>query len=462
MNTEGYVPLTEGAFGAIFYNKETQQIKKIQNLWLDDDNDNDEPRINSTAISELIYLHYVKNIVGCPRISNVKIDLKKEVIEIKMPYYGIPLTDWLLDQSVTEQDFLWMIVQLSKTLSEMMMADIQHTDLKPANVIITPEKTPVIIDFNLCSVRNNYNTRYGWSYAIGTWVYMPLEIVFHQQPSNSTMSWFIGLLIAIFYTKQHPIEFFFKDASTIYKKREWIKVITALKKKAPLVFPIRLDMVRKIDSRVLNIYYQCMRWEPNQRIKLNELYYSLLNCYNTKFNLALPIPMPNINPDIIFTTKTPINKRNDDLKILYNLCKHNRYRSLLARAICLYDLYPDDHNNMTLCACVCLSCLIITDLIFNEEPILIAIKAQLKLSNENIDKSILDFGNKINWNIYTSCSKVITKDYDLLYESMRKIQGSYTLADIALYCQTILKDSICENSNGEDSKRDIKTSPKSI
>jgi hypothetical protein len=30
MNTEGYVPLTEGAFGAIFYNKETQQIKKIQ------------------------------------------------------------------------------------------------------------------------------------------------------------------------------------------------------------------------------------------------------------------------------------------------------------------------------------------------------------------------------------------------------------------------------------------------
>jgi serine/threonine protein kinase len=82
---------------------------------------------------------------------------------------------------------LQIIASIIKQCMLLNKLGIQHTDLKPSNILINETtKEVTIIDYNICSIKSSGKTHFGWSFGIGTWCFCAPEIIYNEEPSDTS------------------------------------------------------------------------------------------------------------------------------------------------------------------------------------------------------------------------------------------------------------------------------------
>jgi serine/threonine protein kinase len=180
--------VSKGSYGVVKIDKQAGTARKKENLY---DNDGD---LDFSSVMDAVMSRFVSSI-GSPYLAKLNsVDVGDSHIRLNMPYHGLPLADWI---SRTPKDrrlakLPMLLYQLASACEALLINDIQHTDIKPMNILIGEDEQLVLIDYNIYSVK----TVTAWVDGKGTWCYVAPEILIDSKPHDNSMTWSIGILIS--------------------------------------------------------------------------------------------------------------------------------------------------------------------------------------------------------------------------------------------------------------------------
>lgn len=249
----------------MFVNADTTMVKKELPMYVDGN-------VNVNAIAELSVLRsFGEGIDGIPRLQTHSIEKDTSKIIMTMPFYGRPLNIMKLSDSYKKV----VATTLVKILCDLERKGIQHTDLKPSNVLVTRRGDVTLIDFNNVS----YLCDDKWSRGYGTWSYAAPEIVNGSRPSHTSSVWSLGILIAYMYggghpfvnTKQHTLD-------TLSSRGFWKKTLKDLQHTYSDGIVLHPGHVAAIPPDLLTLIQKCTRWKWKDRICMTDIYRELVGC----------------------------------------------------------------------------------------------------------------------------------------------------------------------------------------
>ena len=272
MNHNDWKVLTEGGYASILINSK-KEIMKVMPKYTED---NGRRCINNHALMELAVLCSYKGIVmGIPQITNYKID--EDSICIFMPFYGTPLNKC----KIPKNKILQVATKLLEVLISLEANGIQHTDIKPCNILVSSDFTEVtLIDFNIVSFQLYIHTYPIWSKAYGTWNFCSPEIVLHTKPSSTSSVWSFGLILAYMYNRFPLTNYGKHDIKTLSSRTFWKNTMRDLHSKCPDGFLLPPEHVAVMPLDMVLLYQKCMRWQSKDRPHLQDVYAELTgSCY---------------------------------------------------------------------------------------------------------------------------------------------------------------------------------------
>jgi serine/threonine protein kinase len=258
--------LAEGGHAQVYTNDNMTEIRKVIPKYT---YSGSHKFINYNAILDLsIQRSFGGRIPGIPVISSYNVD--DENVIFTMPYYGVTVSR----DSVPADMIPYVIKQLLVTLLWLEANGIQHTDIKPCNVLVDPStyKT-TLIDYNMVSqLVQTPNGKAKWTPSYGTWNYCAPEIVLYGKPTDTSSVWSVGLLIAYLYAR-YPIRDVYKvSCQKLATRTFWRNLLKTACEKSKDGFPLSNKHLILMPQTMIDIYRSCMRWEPSDRITLADMY----------------------------------------------------------------------------------------------------------------------------------------------------------------------------------------------
>jgi len=279
--------------------------------------------LNYATITEAIFLkdiqtnRYIRHI---PKIYKIHMNNRRNVLHFDMPYYGEDLNTWTLRASYEDRikHLKDILISLVTACIELEHIGIQHTDIKPGNILIqyiSGNLRVTLIDLNLCSVKTTEMIEYGnlWSESIGTWIYTAPEISKSGIPHNTSPCWSIAMIM-IFIIHKHPLYDFIKNNKINYEDNEsWNYLLDMIKSIYPDNLPIfekTKEYIPKSDYELYDeIYSKCTKWDPKCRMNIYELYELLTGDVYNSFNTTKKYDINILNKE----------KRKADLELIKNI-----------------------------------------------------------------------------------------------------------------------------------------------
>jgi len=459
---QNFTSYTNGSYGKILINKNKNQIIKqleLKSINLQDDDKNrdglcaeiqtdtvmneDKENLNGFAIREAIFLTLLKNIEGCPKIINIYVE-DNVSMNILMPYYGITLNKWILTKQYTHANCLHIILTLVETFIYLLSYGIQHTDIKPTNILITNINTAVLIDFNLCSIivsQSLCKNDFHWSKSICTWVYSCPEICEYEAPHDNSTSWSVGFIMVYLFTRGCHPQLIDNNTNDIIKyndQHKWLEYIKNLKKISNKSFPVHLKLLKYIPLEVYNLYLKCCKWNPCDRIKLHDLYIKLTRYPKETlvFNL---LPYTNISDITFIPSQCEI--REKDIRKIYSILSNCEILNILFRTITLYDLCiekcPDINTTEILIGVISIAYIICYEDLSESILLQLLLSHYESIYTENdIYTIIIEIGKKINWECYYLCDCFVNdttrEKHKILMDIFINTKDAYKISDILI------------------------------
>lgn len=344
----------EGGYSKVYINAERTRIKKVT------------PRFSYNAMVDLAVQRSLGGVIsGIPVIDKYEID--DEHITIYMPYYGIPINDLLRTVKKLDPTFIATIIsRLCEILVALDAHGIQHTDLKPCNVLYDHKtKDITLIDFNIVGHKVCSKNKIVYTPAYGTWSYSAPEVVFYTKPVATTPSWAIGLLLAYLYG-HYPWKHIYKMShKQISSRSHWKLELQKLHDDdSTSGFPISATHVRVMTSDHLRLYKRCVSWNPNDRPSLLEIYKQLRGYDLVRSNI------------IVATAAQSLHNVSDDTRLIaitkiFNICKITKSFHVFLRAVDLFERSYTYDSPFTLfehgCAAHCLALLLMGNIVFDSQ-----------------------------------------------------------------------------------------------
>ena len=110
------------------------------------------------------------------------------------------------DVSYSEPRLRDTLVQLLSALEVMHEAGIAHRDVKPSNVLVTPEGRVVLLDFGVATDVHAHAARTGGFSVVGTPAYMAPEQALGEASGVAVDMYAVGVMLFEALTGRHPVE----------------------------------------------------------------------------------------------------------------------------------------------------------------------------------------------------------------------------------------------------------------
>ncbi len=359
--------LSKGGYAEVFYDTERGDI--FRRL----------PRINSstrqldiTSFNDLIFTKSLEYTNYTPIIYNEKVS--KEYVSFNMPNYGITLHEWVKENTIQiRQKYApYILLQLIIGCIYFDKNAFFHSDLKPSNIMIetifdngNKDRTKNwkkyfkkgsndtraikdiivrIIDFNSTSIRiiDNKDPIVYWANAIGTWNYVPPEIILHDTPYSNSISWTIGV-IAAFIIDEYPfIDTITKEMDrTLVDQSKWIKTIEDWY----INYPNNPPLLRKewYDDKWKQVICSCIQWDNSIRWTLEHMYTCIFGFIDDHMKssptILIPSNLSKIQP-ISYTIELadiPCEDRHRIVFLIYSICDKVGNMNLFPTAVAIFD-----------------------------------------------------------------------------------------------------------------------------
>lgn len=392
--------------------------------------------IDTNIICEAVFTRAVEGVQGTPKLDTISINAN--VVEEVMPYYGTTLHKWVRHNTIEKRLAMMpnIVLGVCRICLDMQKLGIQHTDIKPSNIVISDSGNVTLIDFNMCSTRTTRKCcQTQWTHSIGTWAFCAPEMILHEQPTNTSMIWSIGMLIPFIAYQHHPLTMQ-KNYPTAETQQAWKKKYIDIAIKYKNGLPISMSDVSCINQSMIGLYKRCMMWDHNKRISLQVLVQCILAGMKEKPPLRIICgSIPTFDPS------KHIHRHTDFAKML-DVCKKNERMDLICRAICLYDLLPyNDTLNHGIAS------LLLSYIIQGSVPLPSKTFTQtiINVFNYNMDHTeinriVLKVGSLVNWRCYFKPLDILfledngalpnVLEISLLYNCVLSCKTAYTLSDI--------------------------------
>lgn len=432
-----YEPLATGGYGSVFLNKELQIVKKTQPKYTDS---NGEQILLYSTIVDLAAHESLSCIPGVPTLSSY--DTTNSSVELYMPFYGVPLNQYLQSVPANRRESFCVdiILQVVDTCIQLHENGLQHTDLKPANILVNNSEIVTVIDFNIVSTLIHSETgSLRWSESIGTWNYTAPEIILASKPHDTSIVWTIGLLIAVIVERFPVKKTYFTTKEQIHARKHWASVYDAIKKESPEYLPIQsYQTPRRMTQTLEFIYSRCVQWDPNERLTLTALR-SMLYTYLQGFVPPLYTHIVSWTCDPSFMEPT---ERKHAIWKLFDACTLCKKQSLFVRSVSWLDRLRTAHiTPLTLCALFVLGWLLQGEYVFDDERLCNKMFYHFDIDDMYTLQDLMNetwcVGEQLGWRLFEKSTDVYMLEYGKRHvlpdicDYLVNMNVPYTMQDLA-------------------------------
>lgn len=441
--------LYRGGYADIYLDNNTCQVIKNQKLVK-------YKCFDYSTFNEIVFMNALQGIPGIPIFYKAILSpnalseyvMHDVAVDIHMPFYGQSLHNWKKTTPLEniQRNLPIVLCELTRTLHLMHQLGLQHMDIKPNNVLMQNGR-PILIDFNLCSIRTTSLSCNKWNSSISTWAYAAPEVILYEQPSDTSMVWSLGVLMA-YLVDDHPLQFLATNMKWD-SQNSWQKImLNAQTSHDGDVHSLTMShtLRNRLPPSLHDAYAGCMRWDPKQRWSIAKVYSVLRDmCYDTTSSISTL----KIAREHAFIMR-PFARRGSDMRYamlqkMWQWCAKHQLLDILSRSIGILDrteahVEPD----VALCIAYLLSGKYIDwmeNTAFQELPKLFrGIKAS------DLCRGTFVVSIDLDWNMYEVPADVILEDkmkgaeFDVskmqihmtVFKAQRDwVEGTYTMHDIA-------------------------------
>lgn len=431
--------LSTGGYANVYYHKERQLIKKVQPTIVELD---DKSRILQYASIVDLASHASLDVLpGLPVMLDYAITPKS--VKIYMPYYGKPLHkvvhEWR--DAYHETRVLRVLTSLVETCMQLEHNGMQHTDIKPSNILVSDKLQVTLIDFNIMSSLRCRGDGLGWDPAIGTWNYCAPEIVEHSAPTTTSMVWSLGLLMAYMFSRTLFSERTDEEART---RELWVSVLQKEREANPehLRIPSKHKLV--MPPWLQYAFSRCMQWDPVERWSLFELR-TMLYVYRTS------APAPCLYLHTISWLSDPrrldFAERQQAIETIHELCVATHTEHVFVLIVSWMDRLPYMSIKMIdIAALFALANMLLGNFVFDDETLCAVIAIKLGLGLEDSESQVMEHviavGQALGWKLWEKTTDVYLAEmgksttWAIAYMKglLLEIQHPYTMAELAASC----------------------------
>lgn len=171
---------------------------------------------------------------------------------IAMSYYeGETLAQRIARSPLQVDEALALATQIAGALAAAHSAGIVHRDVKPANVIVTPDGQSKVLDFGIAKTEDGYTTRAG--VRLGTVAYMSPEQTRGEPMDARTDVWSFGALLYELLTGRRP-----------FRGQDDAVVIHAIRHDDPV--PV-VELRPQVPPGFVEVVERCLAREPSERFR---------------------------------------------------------------------------------------------------------------------------------------------------------------------------------------------------
>lgn len=330
-----------GGYADTYIHFQTKCVYKYCDAYYNE-TDTDLPTlIHYSTVCDLVFSKALSHLKGFPQIHDIRLPgsahpeaaAKQDgKLRIKMDYLGKTVHD--AARSYSKQTRFQLARRLLETLVEacynLGYNGIQHTDLKPGNLLIDNHDQFHLIDFNCMSILLPEGT---WASAIGTWQYVSPEILATGNPHPSSMVWSVAMILTYWLLGTYPISTermgrYSNITPSCSSQSQWKYLMTNIRRKYPECLQLEQRYVAELGEWWPRLS-PMLRWNPHRRWSLERVIQSMYPFKIHVRNLVVPlVPMPQTIPDYI---------REHTLRRGHAFLKALRMESFLVQTTLLWD-----------------------------------------------------------------------------------------------------------------------------
>lgn len=373
MKSRKWSPLATGGYASVFISPCRKEVCKVMPKYIEE---RGEMVMNTNAIHDLcVQCSFRDHIRGISQLSSYTVN--DDCVEMCMPYYGSTLNH----HKIPKNKIIHVATKLLEILIQLYKNNVQHTDLKPCNIIVSKDYDVTVIDFNNISLRTSIDDASMWTSGYGTWHYCPPEVIYHLQPTDASMVWSFALLLAYMYQKYPLLDLAQCESHKLASRSFWKYQINIQRHKLPdgPVLPPKHVVAMPMDLIIL--FHKCMKWDPSHRMSLESLYVDLTGSIYSRYNVK------NVaTRDVV----------EEDVACLLSACKATDTMYAFERALYIFSKVNNNKQDNQLCAAHALSIILIGNYEQTKNDLVKYWKVQ---DTKTIEDAVWALGECVQWDV---------------------------------------------------------------
>jgi len=389
---EAYRFLMNGGYAQIYHDSATQTVCKSLAR------NTKHNGLAYSTIMDTICMASLSGMRGIPVCRKIAVDTK--TVRLFMDYQGTTLLKWVGEHDLGQRRAycVGFISQLVEICLNLLYNGIQHTDLKPSNILVNSHREIHLIDYNCMSIEYVQDNRRRWVESIGTWYYCAPEIVMNKCPSDTSVVWSLGLIYCTIWYKYPIARSAMRNASPKKypeEQHEWRAIFAHMQAQySGTTALVWREVIKHLPADSVEFVTQMLAWDPKKRPSLQEV-----------FLFFRREPIASITPHRLEWAAHPLcgERRDQVIQHLYDISDQHRRPHYFTNAVVLWDRCSSHFQTNADPKSIGLACYALVGFMHNEcilSERLFLDKCSPHCTPKELENILFDIGNHLHWRLY--------------------------------------------------------------